>query len=126
MSSLLNDFGPRPFRMFNSWIRREGLGELVEKSWSNFVGYGALDSRFQAKLKHLKNEIKRWRALEFNKENGDRIRLKQNIANLDLAAEVRSLLPHEFGDRAKWLQRLIEIDRCTLLDLKQKSRIKWM
>lgn len=48
------DFGPPPFKMFNSWLPREGFESIFIKAWNNFVGYGAVDVYLNAKLKYVK------------------------------------------------------------------------
>lgn len=34
------DFGPPPFKMFNSWLLRDGFEQVVLKAWDDFKGYG--------------------------------------------------------------------------------------
>lgn len=54
------DFGPPPFKLFNSWMLRDGFNRLVVKSWDSYRGFGAADSYLANKLRYLKGEIKKW------------------------------------------------------------------
>ncbi|XP_052623650.1 uncharacterized protein LOC128128957 [Lactuca sativa] len=67
------DFGPPPppppFKLFNSWMLREGFDQLVVKSWETYRGFGAADSYLANKLRYLKGELKKWRSSEYHKEH---------------------------------------------------------
>lgn len=65
----VDDFGPPPFKMFNSWMLREGFDQVVLKAWEEFKGFGVADTFLACKLKHLNGEINKWKAIEFQKEN---------------------------------------------------------
>nr|KAJ0202639.1 hypothetical protein LSAT_V11C500288120 [Lactuca sativa] len=120
------DYGKTPFRLFNSWMMRDEFELIVSHAWSSFVGYGAPDSYLAAKLKYLKNEIKRWRAFDFPNEVAELKRLKQRIHAFDLEAESRELNGCKLSERQDGLQKIAEIERMALDDLKQKARIKWV
>jgi len=53
------DYGPTPFRLFNSWLVEDEFVEVVKKSWSR-DGLSKLNSmvKLKYKLKALKNDIK--------------------------------------------------------------------
>lgn len=53
------DFGPRPFRFFNSWMLKAGFQDVVSEAWRKFRGYGNGDAFLAAKLRFLKKEIKK-------------------------------------------------------------------
>lgn len=59
----LRDFGPIPFKLFNSWMDQPGFEELVRNKWSTLadVFVPKVGKKFATKLKSLKNEIKVWR-----------------------------------------------------------------
>ncbi|XP_023748817.1 uncharacterized protein LOC111897081 [Lactuca sativa] len=82
MKTDCEDFGPRPFKFFNSWMYRTGFNEVVLRAWTKFRGYGYVDSFLATKLRLLKAEIKKWRDLNFDKENGELIDCrKKSITN---------------------------------------------
>lgn len=53
MKDTRRDFGPIPFKIFNSWLGMENLKTLVEKEWKE----GCYD-RSKCKLTDLKNKLK--------------------------------------------------------------------
>lgn len=59
LSTSRKDFGPSPFRFFNSWMLREGFKNTFISNWNNFVGYGTPDLYLTAKIKHIKNGLKK-------------------------------------------------------------------
>lgn len=71
LSTVVSDFGPPPFRFFNSWMLREGFDGVATSAWINFVGYGTPDMILAAKLRYLKKEIKKWRAINHPQETVD-------------------------------------------------------
>lgn len=126
MKTDCEDFGPRPFRFFNSWMYRKGFHEVVSRAWAEFRGFGCADSFLAAKLRFLKAEIKKWRDSNFDKENGELIECRSKIAQIDTNAELRPLLAHEIGNRSKYLSKIIEIEKVRAMDMKQKAKVKWL
>jgi len=59
------DFGPPPFKFFNSWILRDGIEEVVKSAWMEFSSYGAPDFFLNCKLKFLKNVSESGETLNF-------------------------------------------------------------
>ncbi|XP_071741028.1 uncharacterized protein [Rutidosis leptorrhynchoides] len=49
------DFGPIPFKVFASWMQRDGFKKFVEKSWTD----DDMHVYFFEKMKRLKKKIKR-------------------------------------------------------------------
>ncbi|XP_023744571.1 uncharacterized protein LOC111892750 [Lactuca sativa] len=61
LTSGRKDFGPKPFRFFNSWLLVDDIDQVVVNAWSEFRGYGPADAYMAAKLKHVKDAIRQWR-----------------------------------------------------------------
>nr|KAJ0216426.1 hypothetical protein LSAT_V11C300139170 [Lactuca sativa] len=55
-----------------------------------------------AKLRFLKAGIKEWHDSNFAKENGELIKCRSKLAQIDLNVESGSLLGHEIGNRTKY------------------------
>lgn len=58
------DFGPSPFRFFNSWLMVDGLDDIVKKVWVQSSLSGTTNCRLAKKCIVVTNELKRWRAME--------------------------------------------------------------
>lgn len=54
------DSGPPPFRFFNTWLMKDGLDKVVKKTWGEFRGFGTTDLFLGAKLRYVKEAIKKW------------------------------------------------------------------
>ncbi|XP_023763810.1 uncharacterized protein LOC111912319 [Lactuca sativa] len=93
------DFGKPPFRLFNSWLDREGFEEVVKSTWKEFEGYGAPNMYLMAKMKFLKNRIRGWRATDHPKEVNEILETKKRIHELDLLADDRLLSEEEINER---------------------------
>lgn len=126
LQTTLLDFGKPPFRFFNSWLNRDGLDIIVRKTWEEFRGFGAPDSYLKAKLKFLKKEIKKWRASDYPKEVKELHDTKKRVYDIDLAAEERELTESEIAERRAGFQRILELEKLAVLDIKQRAKIKWI
>ncbi|KAK9062488.1 hypothetical protein SSX86_019675 [Deinandra increscens subsp. villosa] len=119
------DYGPKPFRFFNSWLRIPGFCKMVEERASNFSFIGAADKRLTAKLKWLKFGIKDWIHEKRQVENQIMRQLQEQINDLDGIAESRGLSDVELETRLGLKKRLQDRKNMETLNLKQRARIKW-
>ncbi|CAH1436949.1 unnamed protein product [Lactuca virosa] len=58
-------------------------------------------------------------------ENQEILRIKDDVAQLERFVESRQLTETELATRSQGLQRILELEKLAILDLKQKSRVKW-
>ncbi|CAH1446022.1 unnamed protein product [Lactuca virosa] len=116
------DFGPIPFKIFNSWPQLDGLHKIVLDSWAKPIKGGDNDKLLLRKFQPLKNDIRCWRYSLRNKENEEYGELVKKIDLLELQAEQRGLSSPERASWKKWKSRIIEIDSIRRLDLNQKAR----
>ncbi|KAL8477268.1 hypothetical protein ACS0TY_029528 [Phlomoides rotata] len=54
------NWGPKPFRFFNSWLSHEGLGSFVAEKWISYNITGWAGFVLKEKLKMLKEDLKVW------------------------------------------------------------------
>ncbi|KAJ9560359.1 hypothetical protein OSB04_005519 [Centaurea solstitialis] len=122
------DFGPVPFKIFNSWIKIPSLVDTVEKAWEDFDG-GSVDRspihNLCLKLKFLKGRIKEWRDLNYVKKSAEIHSLRVKLSDLDNLIDLRDLTEAEQKDRGEVLNKLKDFELMDLADLKQKAKIKW-
>lgn len=119
------DFGPCPFRFYNSWISIPGCREVVEKAWSRDIGHGVEDRSLLRKLKNVKEDLKNWRLQEAKREKSEVEEIKNYIDSLELKAETGCLSHGELQEWRSKKAKLMEIEARLNLDLKQKARVKW-
>ncbi|XP_023728961.1 uncharacterized protein LOC111876645 [Lactuca sativa] len=125
LQSVTEDFGKTPFRFFNSRMNKDGFGQVVTKAWESFVGYGTHDRYLAAKLKFFKNEIKKWRVVDYPNEVKELHTLKLKLQELDVAYESRELYESEIEERRVMFQKIVEHEKIVALDAKQKAMIRW-
>ncbi|XP_022007960.1 uncharacterized protein LOC110907261 [Helianthus annuus] len=113
-------YGPRPFRVFHSWIGKPGFEEAVEK----FEPHEPPDVSLSAKFASIRARLKIWRDEFLLKEREiERLALSE-LESLEYEMETRNLTEEE-----EWilvenrrLVREVEIRRSS--DLKQRARLK--
>ncbi|GKB46476.1 RNA-directed DNA polymerase, eukaryota [Tanacetum coccineum] len=83
------DFGPTPFKLFNSWLQTPDFDDVIRNAWENFQCKDGSNTQimFKEKMKHLKNIIKVW-ANNFNASKGiEKELLMQSIADAESILE---------------------------------------
>ncbi|GJT53852.1 RNA-directed DNA polymerase, eukaryota, reverse transcriptase zinc-binding domain protein [Tanacetum coccineum] len=110
------DFGPSPFKLYNSWLLRDGFDDLIKSEWdsldSNNFGFPI---KCHEKFCILKAKIRQWNnnmTMERNKK--DRHGIHEGSAS-----------PSNTENRLNLLHELEIIDKFASMDLIQKARVKW-
>ncbi|XP_071705333.1 uncharacterized protein [Rutidosis leptorrhynchoides] len=63
------DFGPKPIRIFNSWLEEKGAEEIIINAWNDQIKGHRLDCIFRLKLKRVKERLKEWSKQSFGRIN---------------------------------------------------------
>ena len=119
------NFGPKPFRWFDSWIDRPGCEEVINSVLVGRSNVGPADMNLMRKLKRLRDRLKVWIKECRLKEAEDEIRLKQEKEYMELLMEQRDLEESKLWVWSECKKSLEEIELYRSRDLKQKSRVKW-
>nr|GEV70837.1 RNA-directed DNA polymerase, eukaryota [Tanacetum cinerariifolium] len=99
MKEMVSDFGPTPFRFFNSWLEVDGFHSLgVIRLWA------ALQRATSSSIK-----------------KGNLLRL----SSIDIKTDQRLASDVDLCDRRESIRIIGEIDKREAKDIIQKSRIKW-
>ncbi|XP_071689021.1 uncharacterized protein [Rutidosis leptorrhynchoides] len=59
------DFGPKPFKVFDEWLNRDGVDRIIVDAWNKNVRSARKDCVFRDKLKNVKGELRSWSKGEF-------------------------------------------------------------
>ncbi|GKB63319.1 hypothetical protein Tco_0919505 [Tanacetum coccineum] len=120
-----SNFGPRPFRVFNIWLEKPDIGQVVEGAWNKEVKSKRPDRRFRDKLKNVKEEFRKWSKERFGASKEKIEVLKKEAMRWELEAENRSLNEIEraqwLGARKLWMEKENEHSSMLL----QKARVRW-
>ncbi|XP_071741172.1 uncharacterized protein [Rutidosis leptorrhynchoides] len=115
------DFGPIPFKFFNSWMTRDGFKELVERVWNTECE----NDRLVVKLRKLKMEIKNWIGEVRDDEKGRINAIKLRIDEIEGKMDRSCASLEELDERTRIFGELNDcIDR-EEMDVIQKARVKW-
>ncbi|GJS56350.1 hypothetical protein Tco_0629712 [Tanacetum coccineum] len=128
LNSSSEDFGPSPFKLYNSWISHKDFNDIVTTFWSNTIIQPNCNPTIslESKLKNLKIAIKVRRRSISASSPGCVTDLRTKLNNLDDKAEVNPLNPTEVEEGINILKDLRDLESITIKDLKQKSKIQWL
>ncbi|PWA52455.1 cytochrome P450 [Artemisia annua] len=115
------DFGPTPFKLFNTWLEHHEFPDLVRSSWTLPVTgrptVGSLSNNghsligFKLKLQRLKNSIKQWRSSLQDRDTVACVELRNIIDSLDTKAESTCLSPIEVESRNSSIKLLANLEQ---------------
>ncbi|KAJ9557765.1 hypothetical protein OSB04_012379, partial [Centaurea solstitialis] len=117
------DFGPIPFRFFNSWIFHKDFINIVANTWNSCSFRGKVDKALAFKLKAVKKALKNWKIEVIDMERTKREDLKKKVDELDKLAESRQLTTLELEERKAWKKNIRDLDYTKTMDLKQRAHI---
>nr|KAJ0186457.1 hypothetical protein LSAT_V11C900469030 [Lactuca sativa] len=130
LSSNEVDFGPHPFRFFNSWLKEPGFEEVLKVGWSIREKSGSCLqlsplSLVAGKLKNLKEHIKKSRKVLIEKNRKEIEELTNKINSIDLQVEEGNVNDELIKCRQDAYKKIMEFEARRIEDLKQKSRTRW-
>uniref|UniRef100_A0A251UDF3 Putative RNA-directed DNA polymerase, eukaryota, Reverse transcriptase zinc-binding domain protein n=1 Tax=Helianthus annuus TaxID=4232 RepID=A0A251UDF3_HELAN len=125
LSSQVRNFGAKPFRVFNSWLEKDGYKEAVEKSLEDFFFNGPPDLVLNQKLAFIRKGVKLWRDGLRKKEGEASSRALEELEDLESKMEVREISEEEEWAYMENKKVLYDIERGKMLDLRQRARTKW-
>ncbi|KAJ9567980.1 hypothetical protein OSB04_003946 [Centaurea solstitialis] len=123
------DFGPTPFKLFNSWLNNPEFAEVVKEKWTvnkpEFDTFSKIE-KLSRKLRYLKTHIKEWIAKTRKASDEEVSSLKHKICAIDLLAETNSVDDNLAKERADYRARLNDLLAVKLMDTKQKAKVRWL
>nr|GEW97244.1 RNA-directed DNA polymerase, eukaryota, reverse transcriptase zinc-binding domain protein [Tanacetum cinerariifolium] len=123
----LVDFGPIPFKFYNSWLSEPSLDAMIKSVWHEpelSVGANSFIS-FKDKLKKLKLAIKSWAKSLLETKCKDKDALMSNIKELETFLENGDGGTPIYQQRSVSIQQLRHMEQKDNLDAIQKAKIKW-
>lgn len=125
LTTTYQDFGPVPFKLFNSWMSRPDFDSLILKANEEFVFNGSPDQVFLEKLKYFKAIIKNWAKANKIKDEEQEVSLLHELEDIDKIMEIRPLNEDEEWILGECKTNLAELEDKKSKDLWQKSRASW-
>ncbi|XP_021993671.1 uncharacterized protein LOC110890376 [Helianthus annuus] len=122
----LSNFGPKSFRIFNSWYDKPGFYDTVVSALSKDPGVnGPPDICLLKKLGFLRAELKKWRDEMLKKKSEDLSAALSDLEEIEETLAVRILTEEDEWILIESKKILKEEEERKSSDLRQRSRIKW-
>lgn len=119
------NFGPIPFRFFDSWLNHPELPNVVDRCCDNIIPSDIPSKTVASKLRGLKNAIKIWIASVKKKQNERLLEAKEQVVRYEELLEERILSEQELEHEIECRLELSKIEAEKVMDLRQRARIKW-
>ncbi|XP_021985923.1 uncharacterized protein LOC110882144 [Helianthus annuus] len=121
----ISDFGPIPFKFYNSWLELEGIQGVVDRALEGYGNEECSMKDLAGILKTLKADIKQWRKEAKLKEEKELQEIKTEVEDIEKVAEARRLTIAEKEKRIEGKWKIKKYEKRRLTDLKQKAKMKW-
>jgi len=83
LKSCVKDWGPKPFRSFDVWLKELRFKVMVKDKWDSYEVQGNSMSILKDKLKLLKADLKEWNRNVFGCVESNKRRILSEIEELD-------------------------------------------
>ncbi|KAL8544625.1 hypothetical protein ACS0TY_005015 [Phlomoides rotata] len=126
IASARKNWGPRPFRFINVWVKHPKFKDFFESKWSSYQVHGWTAFRLKEKLKCLRNDLKVWNKEVFGE-------IDKNITDRQREIEVWDRIDDTFGleegeviARNKCSAKLLRFSHWKENFMFQQSKMKWV
>jgi hypothetical protein len=121
-----SDWGPKPFRFNNYWLKDKEFNDIVAQAWSKPTNKGWMTHVFREKLKNLKEALKKWNTEKYGAIDSKVPLLICRIQELEVEGENRVLLTEELLEWKNCCEQLwLLLKSKDRLEF-QKSKSKWV
>ncbi|XP_022042309.1 uncharacterized protein LOC110944976 [Helianthus annuus] len=120
-----SNFGPEPFRLFDSWLDRPGCLQVIETVMGGWRNEGKADLNLLTKLKRLRGCLRDWFKVYSANEIEEETRLRKEKDDIEIQMENNDLEDADMWIWTECKKALEEIEILKARDIKQKSRVKW-
>ncbi|XP_021990744.1 uncharacterized protein LOC110887361 [Helianthus annuus] len=118
-------FGPKPFRVYNSWIGKPGYEDAVKEALVGFDSFDPSDSCLTAKFARIRAQLKIWRDKFLAKESELEKTALAELETLESDMENRELSEDEEWSLVENKNLIKETEIRRNLDIKQRARLRW-
>nr|GEV47775.1 hypothetical protein [Tanacetum cinerariifolium] len=120
------DFGPSPFKLYNSWLLRDGFDDLIKTEWdsldSNNSGFPI---KCHEKFRILKDKIRQLNNNNKTMKRNKKAAALEELSSIKKKIDEGSASPSDTENCLNLLHELEIIDKFASMDLIQKARVKW-
>ncbi|WJX66076.1 hypothetical protein P8452_50669 [Trifolium repens] len=120
------DWGPKPFRFNNFWLKDKRFKDLVVNTWTSQDFTGWMGYILKDRLKGLKEVIKSWNGEMYGRPVERKKSLIDQIKVLDLKSELVGITGEEVEVRRKLFEELWVVLKSIDASTFQRSRSRWL
>ncbi|GJW51508.1 RNA-directed DNA polymerase, eukaryota, reverse transcriptase zinc-binding domain protein [Tanacetum coccineum] len=117
------DFGPSSFKLYNSWLLRDGFDDLIKSEWdsldSNNFGFPI---KCHEKFRILKAKIRQWNNNNKNMKRNRKAAALEELSSIKKKIDEGSASHSDTENRLNLLHELEIIDKFSSTDLIQKDQ----
>ena len=126
LRSKVIDWGPKLFRVLDSWLLYRSFIKVVQDCWSSTQQSGWGDYVLKEKLKRLKNRLKIWNKEQYGDTYKKVKQIQDELSNLEEMTMDRQLSPQEAIFRKELQEKLWVTAHSHESLLRQKARTRWI
>ncbi|XP_068486341.1 uncharacterized protein [Phaseolus vulgaris] len=126
LKSCIKDWGPKPFRTFDVWLKEPGFTAMVKGKWESYQVEGNSIFALKEKMKLLKADLKVWNRSVFGCVESDKRRIEMEIENLDGEDDIDTLEDEGRLRRLELLSQLGLVNKKLDSMYRQKARVNWL
>ncbi|PWA97160.1 cytochrome P450 [Artemisia annua] len=121
------DYGPIPFKLFNSWSFLEGYDQVVREAWNDTTQQEGENMfiNFKNKLKNVKVKLKAWHKNMSTNNRGTKHEYIRRLEQLDAHMELYNATHQMVEERLDIMKHLADLEKKEGMDLAQKLKLKW-
>ncbi|KAD6795109.1 hypothetical protein E3N88_06005 [Mikania micrantha] len=101
LSTVCLDYGPPPFKFYNSWLKLDGIDNVVSSAVAECELSGRPDIILMSKFRHVKAKLKDWRKMATDNEFGLIEAIKEECHKYETLAEMGLISDQE---HESWLE----------------------
>ncbi|GJW25680.1 hypothetical protein Tco_0039491 [Tanacetum coccineum] len=123
-----SDFGPIPFKLYNSWLSLDGFDDAIKATWYSLENNNNNDGRIlksHENLRSLKASIKQWYVDIKNLDHNHKHDAISDVKLIEKRIDDSIATPSDRDTRMQLLQEIDKLNNFEALGLIQKAHIKW-
>lgn len=120
------DWGPKPFRFMNMWLKDPNCLKIAKEAWEEDVTMGWAGFVILKRMKRVKERIKVWNKEDFGDVNAALQNLEDKMHQFDVMEEGRQLNEEEKIQRNQTKEEYWKMSNAAEILWKQKARNTWL
>ncbi|GKV04879.1 hypothetical protein SLEP1_g16976 [Rubroshorea leprosula] len=120
------NWGPRPFKLIDSWTSHHDFGKMIQSLWNSFQVERYWGFKCKEKLKALQMHLKQWNKDVFGNIDSQLDEALKNIETIDIKCEGQDITEDDMLKRKEGFENLWQCLKKKESLWRQKSRASWI